>query len=93
MTNLPVDTVLAEHKVIENVQPGWWVQTWAEDGSDSWARVVARLDMTHNETGRKATFVRAIDLNGEPVELREWNGTPVTAVTAAKAKRAGLEEQ
>lgn len=83
----------AEQKFIENTRPGWWIQAWDEDGTDSWVRVSYVASVVHNETGRKATVVRAVDQEGLGVELREWNGTPVTALTAAKAKRAGLGKE
>lgn len=85
-----VDVFHAEQKMIENTQPGWWIQTWDDDGSDSWLKVMYVAAVTHIETGRKATVVRGVDQQGRSAELREWNGSPVTAMTAAKAKQAGL---
>lgn len=90
---MAVDTFYAEQKMIENTRPGWWIQTWDDDGSDSWIKVSFVAAVTHVETGRKATVVRGVDQEGRSSELREWNGSPVTALTAARAKRAGLQSE
>lgn len=87
-----IDTFHAEQKLIENTRPGWWVQTFDDGGSESWMKVDCVLSGVHTETGRKVTFVQGVDQSGERAELREWNGTPITALTAARAKRAGLAE-
>lgn len=54
------------------------------------AAETAVASVVHGESGRKATFVHGVDATGTPAELREWNGSPIIALTAARAKRAGL---
>lgn len=85
---------LAQDRLIERVQPGWWVRTYDENCEPGWAYVRACLEYVRRDNGRKwrqlLLLVPTVPL--EQGDCRNWNNSPITCLLKPDVKKLGLPD-
>lgn len=83
---------LAEDRLMERVNVGWWIRTIDTDGRVLWSQVDVWMHGTHVPTGRKTVRLLALDPDNadEGIECHDFANTTICCLRKVDARKLGL---
>lgn len=83
---------LAEDRLMERVNVGWWIRTIDTDGEPLWSQVDASMHGVVRPSGRKTVCLLALDPDspGEGIECHDFANTVICCLRKVDARKLGL---